>query len=120
VGVTSARVAEIDSSVADDNTASGINNAPSNDTGAVGTPATVDPSADADAFALNMNKTGVIGTPATADPAANADAFAPEIALYSNKYWEDLAMEIRDAFGILGYNETTWNGGIAPETPPLH
>ena len=80
---------EVDSSVADDDIASSVD-APSNETDSVEMPAAIDPAADV--------------------------ALAPAITAYYDEYWEDLPSKIQAAFGILGYNETTWNGGITPET----
>ena len=80
---------EVDSSVADEDIASSVD-APSNETDSVETPAAIDPAADV--------------------------ALDPAIAAYYDEYWEDLPSKIQAAIGILGYNETTWNGGITPET----
>ena len=84
---------DVDSSVADDDIASSVD-APSNETDSVEMPAAIDPAADV--------------------------ALAPAITAYYDEYWEDLPSKIQAAFGVLGYNETTWNGGITPETSLLY
>jgi hypothetical protein len=43
-----------------------------------------------------------------------------EILAYYDEFWQDLPEEIQDAYGVLGYNETTWNGGIEPESSGLY
>ena len=87
-------VAGYDSSVAEDDIASGVDDAPSNETEVVQTSTVIDPAAD-----VTLTST---------------------IVAYCDEYWEDLPLEIQDAFGVLGYNETAWNGGITPETSLLH
>ena len=43
-----------------------------------------------------------------------------EILAYYDEFWQDLPEEIQVAYGVLGYNETAWNGGIEPESSGLY
>ncbi|KAL3810567.1 hypothetical protein ACHAXA_001180 [Cyclostephanos tholiformis] len=42
-----------------------------------------------------------------------------EVLAYYDEFWIDLPVEIQGAFGVLGYNETTWNNSIEPESSGL-
>ena len=98
----------------------------SSETEVVEAPTTIDPEADTlngipYGVDVTSEETEVVGAPTTIDPAAEVSAaLTPEIVAYYNEYWKDLPLEIQDAYGVLGYNETAWNGGIEPESSGLY
>ena len=98
----------------------------SSETEVVEAPTTIDPEADTlngipYGVDVTSEETEVVGAPTTIDPAAEVSAaLAPEIVAYYDEYWKDLPLEIQDAYGVLGYNETAWNGGIEPESSGLY
>ena len=98
----------------------------SSETEVVEAPTTIDPEADTlngipYGVDVTSEETEVVGAPTTIDPAAEVSAaLTPEIVAYYDEYWKDLPLEIQDAYGVLGYNETAWNGGIEPESSGLY
>jgi hypothetical protein len=48
------------------------------------------------------------------------DELSQEISAYYDEFWMDLPVEIQNAFGVFGYNETAWNNGIEPESSGLY
>jgi hypothetical protein len=98
----------------------------SSETEVVEAPTTIDPEADTlngipYGVDVTSEETEVVGAPTTIDPEAEVSAaLTPEIVAYYDEYWKDLPLEIQDAYGVLGYNETAWNGGIEPESSGLY
>jgi len=56
-------------------------------------------------------------TPAVSDPVVPASPTPME--LYEEEWWRDLPPVIQDAYAVLGYNETAWDGGIETETEDM-
>ena len=105
--------------------ADGVNETTS-ETEVVEAPTTIDPEADTlnvipDGVDVTSEEAEVVEAPTTIDPAAeDSAALTPEILANYDEYWKDLPEEIQDAYGVLGYNETAWNGGIEPESSGLY